>query len=145
MSRYVSNLVVAEYDRDIKKEYAETMSLRQTVRVKTGVVGTTYRFQKSSQGMATKKVPQADVVPMNLSYSHVTATMEDWNAPEYTDVFDAPKVNFDEKREIVEESGAAIGRRDTQVIINALEAGATTLTTAKTIGSTDGMNTAKFR
>jgi len=145
MSRYVRDLVVAEFDKMVKKEYANTKTLSSRVRVKKNVEGATCRFQKSTQGMATKKVPQADVVPMNLDYSYVTATLEDWNAPEYTDVFDKPKVNFDEKKEITELSGAAVGRRETQIIIDSLTAGATTLTVAKTIGSTTVMNTAKFR
>lgn len=145
MSKYISDLAVAEFDRDVKKEYAETQTLRQTIKVRSGVVGSTIRFQKSEQGMANKKVPQADVVPMNIDYSSVTGTMEDWNAAEYTDVFDAPKINFDERRELVELSGAAIGRRETQIIIDAFETGATTLTVATSIGATTGMNTAKFR
>ena len=145
MSRYISDLVVAEFDRDVKRAYSEQASLRHTVRVKTGIEGTTCRFQKSAQGMANKKVPQADVTPMNIDYSTVTATLEDWNAPEYSDIFDAPKINFDEKAELVGISAAAIARRDTQIIIDALEAGATTLTVATTVGTTAGMNTAKFR
>jgi len=145
MSRYISDLAVAEYDRDVKQEYSQNAQLRQTVKVKTGIEGSTVRFQKSAQGTATKKVPQADVSPMNIDYSYVTATMEDWNAPEYTDIFDAPKVNFDERAELVSLSAKAVARREDQIIIDALEAGATTLTVAKTIGTTAGMNTAKFR
>jgi hypothetical protein len=145
MSKYISDLAVAEFDRDVKQEYSQMKQLRPTVKVKTGIEGSTVRFQKSAQGMANKKVPQADVSPMNIDYSYVTATMEDWNAPEYTDIFDAPKINFDERSELVSLSAKAVGRREDQIIIDALEAGATTLTVAKTIGSTDGMNTAKFR
>lgn len=145
MSKYISDLNVAEFDRDVKQEYAANPQMKELVRVKTGIEGSTVRFQKSAQGMANKKVSQANVVPMNIDYSFVTATLEDWNAPEYTDIFDAPKVNFDERSELVSLSGKACGRRDEQIIIDAFEAGATTLTVAKTIGDTDGMNTAKFR
>ena len=145
MSRYISDLAVAEFDRDVKQEYAQSAQMRATVKVKTGVEGTTIRFQKANQGMANKKVPQADVSPMNIDYSYVTATMEDWNAPEYTDIFDAPKINFDERRELVSLSSKAVARREDQIIIDAFATGATTLTVPKTIGSTTGMNTAKFR
>jgi len=145
MSRYISDLAVAEYDRDVKKEYAATPQMRELVKVKTGVVGTTVRFQKSAQGAATQKVMQADVVPMNIDYSSVTASLVDWNAPEYTDIFDKSKVNFDEKRELVELSAAAIGRREDQIIIDALETGAVTLTVASSVGTATTMNTAKFR
>ena len=145
MSRYISDLAVAEYDRDVKQEYAENAQLRKLVKVKSGVVGTTCRFQKAAQGSATQKVMQADVVPMNIDYSSVTATLVDWNAPEYTDIFDKAKVNFDEKSELVSLSVSAVSRREDQIIIDALETGATTLTVASSIGTTTTMNTAKFR
>ena len=145
MSKYISDLNVAEFDRDVKQEYSQIPQMKELVRVKNNVVGATCRFQKSAQGMANKKVSQANVVPMNIEYGYVTATLEDWNAPEFTDIFDAPKVNFDERSELVSLSAKACGRRDDQIIIDAFEAGATTLTVAKTIGDTEGMNTAKFR
>lgn len=145
MSRYISDLNVAEFDRDVKQEYSQRPQMKELVRVKNNVEGATCRFQKSAQGMANKKVSQANVVPMNIDYSYVTATLEDWNAPEFTDIFDAPKINFDERSELVSISSKACGRRDDQIIIDSLATGATTLTVAKTIGDTDGMNTAKFR
>lgn len=145
MSRYISDLNVAEFDRDVKQEYSHMPMMKELVRVKTGVVGSTCRFQKSAQGLANKKVPQADVVPMNIDYSWVETTLEDWNAPEYTDIFSAPKINFDERSELVSLSAKACGRRDDQIIIDALALGATKLKVATSIGDTDGMNTAKFR
>lgn len=141
MSRYISDLNVAEYDRDVKQEYAAKPKMRALVKVKTGVVGATVRFQKSAQGTATRKVMQADVVPMNIDYSSVTATLYEWNAPEYTDIFSAPKVNFDERAELVSLSAAAIGRREDQIILDVL-ASSSTLTVAH--GGV-GMTTAKFR
>lgn len=145
MSKYISDLAVAEFDRDVKKAYAEDANLSRLIKIRSGVVGTTVRFQKAAQGMANKKVSQADVTPMNIDYSYVTATMQDWNAPDYTDIFDAPKVNFDEKSELVQLSAAAVRRREDQIIIDALEAGATTLTVATNIGDSNLMNTGKFR
>lgn len=141
MSRYISDLAVAEYDRDVKREYAANPGLKSMVKVREGITGTTCRFQKSAQGQATRKVMQADVVPMNIDYSYVTATLADWNAPEYTDIFDAPKVNFDERSELVALSAAAVNRREDQIILDALQA-STTLTVAH--GGV-GMTTAKIR
>ena len=48
MSRYISDLAVAEFDRDVKQEYAQKAQLRALVRVKSGVEGSTCRFQKSA-------------------------------------------------------------------------------------------------
>jgi hypothetical protein len=146
MSRYISNLAVAEFDKEVKQQYAQNPQLRQLVRVKSGVIGATCRFQKMSQGIATKKVPQADVVPMNIDYSYVTAVLEDWNAPDYSDIFDAPKVNFNEKRELAIVCASSIGRREDQLIIDALAAGATKHEVpVEHTGDTDTMNTYKFR
>jgi hypothetical protein len=84
---------------------------------------------------------QADVVPMNIDYSHVTVTLHDWNAPEYTDIFDAPKVNFDEKSELVSLSAQAVKRREDQIIMDAFA-----LSTTHSVASgATGMTTAKFR
>jgi hypothetical protein len=82
---------------------------------------------------------------MNVEYSPVTAILQDWNAPEYSDIFDEPKINFDEREVLKKVCAGGVGRREDQIIIDALEVGATTLTVPKTIGDTDGMNTAKFR
>jgi len=144
MSRYISDLNVAEFDRDVKQEYAQKPQMRALVKTKTGIEGSTCRFQKSAQGTATRKIMQADVVPMNIDYSTATATLADWNAPEYTDIFSAPKVNFDERAELVSLSAQAVGRREDQIILDGL-ASSSTLTTAYTVGDTDGMNTMKFR
>ena len=40
------------------------------------------------------------VTPMDVTHEVQTATMQNWNAPEYTDIFDQAEVNFDEKQEL---------------------------------------------
>jgi hypothetical protein len=80
-----------------------------------------------SKGAATLRTgPSADVVPMGIAHALVTATLLDYEAPEYTDLFDAQTVNFDEVVELATTIAGAMGRRDDQSIINAL---ATTTTT----------------
>lgn len=120
MSINVSDVFVAEYDKMVKHAWQAKKTLRKLVRTRANVEGNTVDFQKMSVGIATKKVHQADVVPMNVQYGRVRATMEDWNAPEYTEIFAKPKINFDEKAELVKVSANAIGRREDQIIIDAL-------------------------
>lgn len=74
------------------------------------------------KGLANQKATQADVTPMDISHARQTATMENWNAPEYTDIFDAAEVNFDEQRELAQTIAKAIGRREDQLVIDALGA-----------------------
>jgi len=146
MSKTLSVAAIASFDADVKHAFQDKAKLRDTVRVKSGVVGSTHRFNLLSAGMATKRVKQTDVVPMNLQHTNQTATLEDWNAAEYTDVFDDAKTNISEKQELAGSIAKAIGRREDQLIIDALEASATTLTIAASVGgaATD-LNLAKLR
>ena len=75
------------------------------------------------KGQATPRTgSSADVVPMDVAHSLVVATLTDYEAPEYTDVFDQATVNFDEIRELATTIAGAMGRRDDQSIIDAMEA-----------------------
>jgi len=146
MSKSLSAASIAEFDAQVKQAYQGSGKLRNTVRVRTGVVGGTHRFPKLGKGIATKRVPQTDVIPMNIQHSNQTATLEDWNAAEYTDIFDQAEVNFDEKRELAGAISGAIGRREDQLLIDALDAASSTLTVATTVGgAATGWNVAKAR
>lgn len=146
MSTSLSAAAIASFDAMIKHAYQERGKLRPTVRLKSNVVGSTHRFPKLGSGLATPRVPQTDVVPMNLSHTNVTVTLEDWNAAEYTDVFDDSKTNISEREELAESIASAIQRREDQLIIDALEATATTATVAASVGGANtDLNVAKLR
>lgn len=146
MSTSLSIAAIASFDADVKHAYQDKAKLRDTVRVKTGVVGATHRFPKLAAGLATRRVKQTDVVPMNLVHTKVQATLEDWNAAEYTDVFDEAKTNISERQELAGSIAMAIGRREDQLILDALEATATTLTVASSVGGANtDLNVAKLR
>lgn len=146
MSTSLSTAAIASFDADVKHAYQDMGKLRDTVRVKTGVVGSTHRFPKLGAGLATRRVKQTDVVPMNLVHTNQTATLEDWNAAEYTDVFDDAKTNISEREELAASIAKAISRREDQLIIDALEATATTLTVASSVGGANtDLNVDKLR
>jgi hypothetical protein len=146
MSTSLSTAAIASFDADVKHAYQDMGKLRDTTRVKTGVVGSTHRFPKLAAGLATRRVKQTDVVPMNLAHTNATATLEDWNAAEYTDVFDDAKTNISEREELAGSIAKAISRREDQLIIDALEATATTLTVASSIGGANtNLNVDKLR
>lgn len=146
MSTSLDTAAIAAFANDVKHAYQDVPKLRDTVRIKTGVVGSTYRFNKLAAGVATPRVPQTDVVPMNLVHSNVTVTLEDWNAAEYTDVFDDAATNISERAELASSIAKAIGRRGDQMIIDALEAASTSLTVASSIGGANtDLNVAKLR
>lgn len=122
MSINLSNAAVQEFDAEVKHEYQGMGKLRMGVALRTGVVGDAFKFTRMGKGQANQKAPQADVTPMDISHARQTATMENWNAPEYTDIFDAQEVNFEEQSELATTIAGAITRREDQIIIDAMDA-----------------------
>jgi hypothetical protein len=145
----LSNAFVTLFDAEVKQAYQAKSQLVGATRMRRGVEGEVVKFPKVGKGVATLRVPQTDVTPLNVDFSQVTATLQDWNAAEYSDIFMQQKVNFDERRELVQVLANAIGRRQDQLIISALDAASTSLTVANTVGGAGGaaadLNVAKLR
>jgi len=104
---------------------------------RNNVVGDTYKFRAMGKGLANQKASQADVTPMDISHSLITATLENWLAPEYTDIFDAAEVNFDEKQELAYTIAGALHRRREQLIIDAMDDATPGATIATSVGGAD--------
>lgn len=117
-----TELFIDSFDAEVKSAYQADKTLRETVRLKTGVIGSTHRFPKSGAGVATQHNRGNDVVAMNAGRSKVTVTLSDWDAFDYEDIMDINKLNFDDKKIIAENTAKAVGRREDQLIIDALEA-----------------------
>ena len=143
----ISTAFVTEFSTDVKHAYQSMGSgLLGAVRLRDNVTGSTYKFHKMGKGLATPRIPQSDVVPMNVSNSSATATLTDWVAPEYTDIFDLEKISYDERSELVKTVGGAIARRAEQLVIDALDAGASATQVAEDFGATaSGLTIAKLR
>ncbi len=122
MSKNLTNAAVIEFDAEVKHEYQGMKTLRQAVSLRTGFVGESYRFTRMGKGIANQKATQANVTPMDIEHARQTATMQNWNAPEFTDIFDQAEVNFDERTELAQTIAKAIGRREDQLVIDALAA-----------------------
>ncbi len=120
MSKFLTQAAVTEFDSEVKHAYQSMGKLRNTVTVRTGVVGEAYKFTRMGKGLANQKATQADVTPMDIAHSRQTANMENWNAPEYTDIFDQAEVNFDEKQELAQTIAKALTRREDQIIIDVM-------------------------
>lgn len=147
MSKFLTQSQIQQFDDMVKHAYTQQGNmLRKTVRVKTGVVGSEYKFPTMGKGIATARIPQTDVVPMNISHARKSATLTDWNAPEYTDIFDQATNNVQEQRELGYVISGAIGRREDQLVLDALDAASTSLTVGVNVGGTGtNLNTAKCR
>jgi len=146
MSMSLSNAFVTLFDAEVKQAYQGKAQLVGAVRQRRGVEGSTVKFPKVGRGVATPRIGQTDVTPLNVGFSNVTLTLEDWIAAEYSDIFRQAKVNFDERSELVQVLGNAIGRRQDQLILNALANSGTSLSVGNDVGGTDtNMNVAKLR
>ncbi len=146
MAINLTTAFVTLFDAEVKQAYQAEAMLRGAVRVRSGVEGSTYKFPKIGKGVAQIRVPQTDVAPLNVTYGQVTVTLADYIAAEYSDIFMQQKVNFDERRELVQVVSKAIGRRQDQIILDALNASSTSLTVGNDVGGTDtNMNVAKLR
>ncbi len=146
MSMSLSNAFVTLFDAEVKQAYQGKAQLVGAVRQRRGVEGSTVKFPKVGRGVATPRVGQTDVTPLNVGFSNVTLTLEDWIAAEYSDIFSQQKVNFDERSELVQVLGNAIGRRQDQLILNALANSGTSLAVGNDVGGADtNMNVAKLR
>jgi len=146
MAVSISNAFVTLFDSEVKQAYQGQRLLAGVTRERTGVEGSTVKFPKIGKGSATIRVPQTDVTPLNVSYSQVTATMEDYIAAEYSDIFNQQKVNFNERQELVQVVSGAIARRMDQVVLDALAAASSPGTVSNDIGGTDSnLNIEKLR
>ena len=146
MAISLSNAFVTLFDAEVKQAYQAKAMLVGAVRQRRGVEGSTVKFPKVGRGVATPRVGQTDVTPLNVGFSTVTLTLSDWNAAEYSDIFSQAKVNFDERQELVQVVANAMGRRQDQLILDALAASSTSLTVGNDIGASDSnLNVAKLR
>jgi len=146
MAVSLSTNFVTLFDAEVKQAYAAQQQLAGTCRSRMGVVGSTVKFPKIGTGVAGLRIPQTDVTPLNVAHTNVSASLSDYAAPEYTDIFDQSHVNYEERQELVKVVSGAIGRRADQIKLDALTASSTSLTVSNDIGGTDtNLNVAKIR
>ena len=93
MSGTISPAFVTIFDNEVKHNYQASRSLAGLVREKN-VEGNIVKFNKLTKGVATVRTPAADVVPMSLTYSLASATMSDFIAAEYSDIFNFLRFRF---------------------------------------------------
>jgi len=145
MAQNVTAAFVTLFESEVKQAYQAESILRGTMRTRTNVQGNTVKFPKIGKGVATVRVPQTDVTPLNVTYSQVTATMSDYIAAEYSDIFHQSHINFDERRELVEVVSKSIARRLDQLCIDAMVGNAGSTVATGIGGATSNMNLAKLR
>lgn len=131
MSVSLSNVDQTIFDELVKKAYqSKGFILRDTVRMRMNVEGTTVSFRKVGTVTAEQYAFQSAVVYQDPGYNKVDVTLLPYRAPTLIDDLQQFLYNFDERKEDAELIAMALGRRSDQLVINALNASGTANTIA---------------
>ena len=68
MSLGLSPAFVTLFDAEVKQAYQGKAVMVGATRQRRGVEGSTVKFPKVGKGVATLRVPQTDVVPLNVDF-----------------------------------------------------------------------------
>lgn len=119
----LSNVEQTEFDALVKIEYhSRGFILRDTVRVRTDVIGQYAQFRKVGQVVAQPAAYQNTIPIQDPGFTAWTATLVKYAAGTGVDEIQDLTVNFDTKRELAAVVAMAVGRRSDQIVINALAA-----------------------
>lgn len=121
MSTSLTAVQQIEFDALVKAEYQSLgFLLRDTVRVRRDVIGSTVSFRKVGQVQAVATGYLQSVVIQDPGYTPQNAILQKYTAPTAVDSVQELTVNFDAKMENAMLVANALGRRSDQIIIDAL-------------------------
>lgn len=128
MSISIAQSFTKNFEADVHAAYQRTGSkLRNTVRFKNDVKGTSTTFQKVGKGIATIKSRHGLVPVMNIDHTPVECTLSDYYAGDWLDSLDELKIGHDERAVIASAGAYALGRKTDELIISALSGATNTV------------------
>lgn len=140
MSTQIENAFVKQFEREVHDAYQRLgFKLRNTVRYKNNVKGSSTSFPKVGTGSASTKSRHGMVPTMNLDHTAVECSVADYYAGDWVDKLDELKINIDERQVIANAGAYALGRKSDELIIDQLD---TNTNYAGT--NTDGLTLAKI-
>lgn len=139
MSITVDNSFIKHFQADVHLQYQQMGSkLRNTVRTKDKVIGSSTTFQKVGKGTASTKARHGKVPVMNIDHTPVECQVYDYYAGDWVDELDELKTNANERIVVAKAGAYALGRKTDELIIAQLD------TCANYAGTgADGMTKAK--
>jgi hypothetical protein len=117
-----TNAARAAYDEDVKLAYQGEGVLRGTVTQKSGVMAQTHFFRRFGSNVAIQHSSASLITPADTQHTKVAATLSNWRVGDYTDLFDQAESTIDERALLAQTDAKAVGRREDQLIIDALDA-----------------------
>ena len=117
MSTSIDQAFIRQYERQVHLVYQRTGSyLKECVRYRPNVMGSSTTFQKIATGTATTKARHGTITPMNQTHTAHEATLSDFYAGDWVDKLDEAKINIDERDAIATSGAFALGRKvDSQI------------------------------
>jgi hypothetical protein len=128
MAITIDNAFIAQFGADVKHAYQLESKLWNAVRKRTGVVGSTSKFQTLGAVSAYTKTRNADLTVLEPAHAQVTVTLTDHYATVLADDLDLLKTNVDIKREYVKTVSKSIAKKIDELIITAAVAGSNAAT-----------------
>ena len=122
MSTSIDTAFITEYVAKAHEVFQRQGSyLKDAVRVRDGVVGSTCVFQKIGKGVATTKARHGVITPMNQVHTAPSCTLEDFYAGDWVDRLDEAKININERDLLASGGAMALGRKVDDQITTVLD------------------------
>ena len=129
MTNTINNSFLQHFQAEVVTAYQQMGSkLRNTVRVKDQVQGSSTTFQIIGTGTAQTKTRNGQVPVMEVAHTPITCTLADYYAGEWIDSLDELKIGHDERRAVAQAGAYALGRKTDNLIITAMATSTTTVT-----------------
>lgn len=126
MSKNLSAQARTEFEDEVKHQYDMASSgLMDKVRTKDISRAEDAYFPRFGKGVAklrSARGAEDDVTGMGVPSDRINIALKDYEAPEYTDIFDQEKTNVDDRRELAIVIAGSMTRRKEQEVIDAMEA-----------------------
>lgn len=111
MSTSITASFVTSYEARVKHIWQREGSyLKDSVRMRPGVVGSTAVFNLIGKGTATTKSRHGTITPMNQDHTAPSCVLQDLYAGDWVDKLDESKITIDERDAIARGGAMALGR-----------------------------------
>ncbi len=122
MSTSIDQAFITSFEAKVHEVFQRKGAyLKDSVRLKTDVVGATAVFQKVGKGTATTKSRHGTIVPMNQEHTAPSVTLQDFYAGDWVDKLDEAKININDRDVIASGGAQALGRKVDDQITTVLD------------------------
>ena len=122
MSTSIDTAFITSYDAKVHEVFQRKGSyLKDSVRLKDNIIGSTAVFQKIGTGIAVTKARHGTITPMNQTHTAPSTTLADFYAGDWVDKLDEAKININERDVIASGGAMALGRKVDEQITTVLD------------------------